>query len=102
LLAFHSVENVGIILIGAGLAMLWSWPLGRTAGHVGPDRVVVTHANSARFKGLLFLGAGSGDQPHRRAQPWRNWRAGRRMPWTAWLFLLGAGGHLGAATLNGS
>jgi formate hydrogenlyase subunit 3/multisubunit Na+/H+ antiporter MnhD subunit len=59
LLAYHSVENIGIILIGIGLAMLLSHfghpmlaALGLIAG--------LYHAiNHALFKGLLFMGAGA-------------------------------------------
>ena len=62
LLAFHSVENIGIILIGVGLAMiLWRR---EEAGGGALATVALTAAllhtvNHAAFKGLLFLGAGS-------------------------------------------
>ena len=59
LLAYHSVENIGIIFIGLGLSMIF---LG--TGH--PQLAVVAlvaalfHTlNHAIFKSLLFLGAGS-------------------------------------------
>ena len=59
LLAYHSVENIGIILLGLGLAML-----GRSAGR--PEWVVLGLAgcllhvwNHGLFKSLLFLSAGS-------------------------------------------
>ena len=59
LLAYHSVENIGIILLGVGASM--------TAHALGND-VIATIAlmaalyhtlNHAMFKGELFLGAGS-------------------------------------------
>src|SRR5260370_3957531 len=59
LLAFHSVENIGIILIGAGLAMI----LWRREGAGGPLATLALTAallhtvNHAAFKGLLFLAA---------------------------------------------
>ena len=59
LLAYHSVENIGIILMGLGLAML-----GRSAGR--PEWIVLGLAgcllhvwNHSLFKSLLFLSAGS-------------------------------------------
>ena len=59
LLAYHSVENIGIILIGLGMAMIFqsvglylfaSLALIASLFHV---------FNHSLFKGLLFLGAGS-------------------------------------------
>ena len=61
LLAFHSVENVGIILMGVGMAML----LARRGGAADALATLALSAallhtlNHAAFKGLLFLGAGS-------------------------------------------
>ena len=103
LLAFHSVENIGIILIGVGLAMLlWR--------HEGPGGVLATVAltaallhtvNHAAFKGLLFLGAGSViSRTHLRNMEELGGLA-RRMPWTAGLFLLGAVAISALPPLNG-
>src|SRR5205814_3575216 len=57
LLAYHSVENIGIILIGVGLALL-----GRTYGRADLMLLGVAGAllhvwNHGLFKALLFLGA---------------------------------------------
>src|SRR5213075_2646624 len=59
LLAYHSVENIGIILMGLGLALI-----GQARGH--PELIVLGLAgcllhvwNHALFKSLLFLAAGS-------------------------------------------
>lgn len=59
LLAYHSVENIGIILIGLGLAMIFS-----TSGHpliaaLGLIAALYHTINHALFKGLLFMGAGA-------------------------------------------
>jgi len=59
LLAYHSVENIGIIALGIGLGFLgWSYdnPFIMIAGFAGGLLHVVNHAV---FKGLLFLSAGS-------------------------------------------
>lgn len=102
LLAFHSVENVGIILIGAGVAMLLG--SGRGAQPLATLALAASllHTlNHAAFKGLLFLGAGSVI----RGTGVRNMEElgglARRMPWTAWLFLLGAVAISALPPLNG-
>lgn len=59
LLAYHSVENIGIIFIGLGASILFQ-ALGQveiaTLALIGTLFHVLSHA---LFKGLLFLGAGS-------------------------------------------
>ncbi len=103
LLAFHSVENIGIILIGVGLAMI----LWRQDGVSGALATVALTAallhtvNHAAFKGLLFLGAGSVlCRTHIRNIEELGGLA-RRMPWTAGLFLLGAVAISALPPLNG-
>jgi len=102
LLAFHSVENIGIILIGVGLAMI----LWRSEGTGALTTVALTAAllhtvNHAAFKGLLFLGAGSVlASTHIRNMEELGGLA-RRMPSTAGLFLLGAVAISALPPLNG-
>src|SRR4029453_3763367 len=59
LLAYHSVENIGIILIGIGLAMVFIGTGNPAAGALGLIAGLYHTLNHALFKGLLFLGAGS-------------------------------------------
>ena len=102
LLAFHSVENVGIILIGAGLAMLLS--RGRGAEPLATLALAASllHTlNHAAFKGLLFLGAGSVISRTGVRNMEELGGLARRMPWTAWLFLLGAVAISALPPLNG-
>lgn len=57
LLAYHTVENIGIILLGLGVGLLGRTigsPLIETAGYAGALLHVLNHA---MFKGLLFLSA---------------------------------------------
>ena len=103
LLAFHSVENVGIILMGVGLAMLLK---GRGGAADGLATLALVAAllhtiNHAAFKGLLFLGAGAvlAKTGHRNMEELGG--LARRMPWTAWLFLLGAVAISALPPLNG-
>ncbi len=103
LLAFHSVENVGIILIGVGLAMvLWRRDgVGGALATVALAAALLHTLNHAAFKGLLFLGAGSVlCRTHVRNMEELGGLA-RRMPWTAGLFLLGAVAISGLPPLNG-
>ena len=59
LLAYHSVENIGIILIGIGLAMVFIGSGHPVAGALGLIAGLYHTLNHAVFKGLLFLGAGA-------------------------------------------
>ncbi|MDA8387848.1 MAG: proton-conducting transporter membrane subunit [Nitrospiraceae bacterium] len=59
LLAYHSVENIGIILMGIGAAILF-YSFGQTAFAGLALAAALYHTlNHAIFKSLLFLGAGS-------------------------------------------
>ena len=103
LLAFHSVENIGIILIGVGLAMLlWRREdAGGTLATVALTAALLHTVNHAAFKGLLFLGAGSVlCRTHVRNMEELGGLA-RHMPWTAGLFLLGAVAISALPPLNG-
>ena len=102
LLAFHSVENVGIILIGAGLAMLLSRGRGAEPLATLALAAALLHTlNHAAFKGLLFLGAGSVISRTGVRNMEELGGLARRMPWTTWLFLLGAVAISALPPLNG-
>jgi len=101
LLAYHSVENVGIIFMGVGLAMI-----GRSRGDpalvlLGFGGAVLHVGNHALFKSLLFLGAGSVVHATGTRDIDRLGGLARRMPRTAALFLLGAAAISGLPPLNG-
>jgi len=103
LLAFHSVENIGIILIGVGLTMiLWRQEgVGGAIATVALTAALLHTVNHAAFKGLLFLGAGSVlCRTHVRNMEELGGLA-RRMPWTGGLFLLGAIAISALPPLNG-
>jgi hydrogenase-4 component B len=59
LLAYSSVENIGIILIGIGLSMIFIGSGHPVAGVLGLIAGLYHALNHAVFKSLLFLGAGS-------------------------------------------
>jgi len=90
LLAFHSVENVGIIMMGVGLAVIFS-----SFGFVPAALLSLTAAlfhliNHAIFKGLLFLGAGSIQYSTGTKNIEELGGLIKRMPTTAALFLIGS------------
>src|SRR5262249_33375736 len=101
LLAYHSIENIGIIVMGIGLALLGR-SLGRTDWVLLGMAGALLHVwNHALFKSLLFLSAGSVIHAvHTRAIDHLGGLA-RRMPWTALCFLVGAVAICGLPPLNG-
>lgn len=101
LLAYHSVENIGIILIGLGVGLIGlgsHHPLVAALGFAGGLLHVVNHA---LFKSLLFLGAGS--VLHATGTREIDHLGGllRPMPTTGATFLVGAAAISGLPPLNG-
>ena len=101
LLAYHSVENIGIILIGLGAgAVLHSLGLPAVAA-MGFAGALFHTLNHACFKGLLFLGAGSVmQQTHTRNMEEMGGLI-KRMPHTALCFLVGSAAIAALPPLNG-
>lgn len=101
LLAYHSVENIGIILIGLGCALLgktFHSPALVVLGLAGALLHVVNHG---LFKSLLFLGAGAVIQATGTREIDRYGGLLRTMPRTAFFFLGGAVAICGLPPLNG-
>jgi formate hydrogenlyase subunit 3/multisubunit Na+/H+ antiporter MnhD subunit len=101
LLAWSSIENVGVIIAGFGLSVIFA-----TDGKGSLAALALTaslyHAiNHAFFKGLLF--AGTGSVLHSTGTRLMGGLGGmiRFMPWTAWLTLIGALAIAGLPPLNG-
>ena len=101
LLAYSSIENIGIILLGLGLALV-----GRATGRA--DWVLLGMAgclfhvwNHALFKSLLFLGAGAVVHATGTRDLEQMGGLARRMPATAALFLAGAVAICGLPPFNG-
>ncbi|MGE5809705.1 MAG: hydrogenase 4 subunit B [Nitrospirota bacterium] len=89
LLAYHSVENIGIILIGIGLAMIFtSFDMSLLAALALIAGLYHT-LNHAMFKGLLFMGAGAVLHATRERNMEEMGGLIRFMPWTAVFFLIG-------------
>ncbi len=101
LLAYHSIENIGIILLGLGLGVL-----GKSTGHpviqvLGFAGALLHVLNHSLFKGLLFLAAGSVVHAVGTRDLERMGGLGRRMPWTSAAFLAGSWAISGLPPLNG-
>jgi len=89
LLAYHSVENIGIILIGIGLSMVFmSFQMPLIAALALTAGVYHT-MNHAMFKGLLFMGAGAVLHATHERNMEEMGGLIHKMPWTAALFLIG-------------
>jgi hydrogenase-4 component B len=89
LLAYHSVENIGIILIGIGLAMIFSSFNMSLLAALALIAGLYHTLNHAMFKGLLFMGAGSVLHATHERNMEEMGGLMRFMPWTAVLFLVG-------------
>jgi hydrogenase-4 component B len=101
LLAYHSIENIGIILLGLGAGMM-AVSLGRPRlAAVGIAASLFHVLNHALFKGLLFLGAGGVVMATGTRHIEEMGGLARRMPWTALFFLVGAAAISGLPLLNG-
>jgi hydrogenase-4 component B len=101
LLAYHSIENIGIILMGVGVALV-----GQSTGNsammlLGMAGALLHVVNHATFKALLFLGAGS--VIHATGTREIDVLGGllRRLPWTSGFFLVGTVAICGLPPLNG-
>lgn len=90
MLAYSSVENVGIILMGVGLGMIGMSAKVPVLAVLGFLAALYHMLNHAFFKGLLFLGAGSVIDQVGTTNLNRMGGLARRMPWTAAAFLIGA------------
>ena len=101
LLAYHSIENIGIILMGAGvglLALSTGHPAVAALGFAGALLHVTNHA---LFKSLLFLAAGAVGKACGTLQLDQLGGLSRRMPRTALSFTIGAAAISGLPPLNG-
>jgi len=101
LLAYSSIENIGIIVAGIGLAVLFK-AYGKTLLAAITLTAVLYHAlNHAFFKSLLFLATGSVLHATKERSLGKLGGLIHRMPWVAWLALVGTLAIAGLPPLNG-
>lgn len=101
LLAYHSIENIGIILLGLGAGMMAASHGRKDLAWIGIAASLYHVLNHAVFKGLLFLGAGTVAMTTGTRQIEHYGGLLRRMPWTGLFFLTGAMAISGLPPLNG-
>ncbi len=101
LLAFHSIENVGIIALGLGASILFA-SQGLTSWAAIAFAAALLHTlNHAIFKGLLFLGAGAFERVVGSLELDHLGGLLKRMPWTGGAFLIGSMAIAGVPPMNG-
>jgi len=89
LLAYSSIENVGIIFIALGLSLIFFGSNQPVLGVLGLVAALYHSLNHALFKSLLFLGAGAVIQRSHEKDLERMGGLIHRMPWTGAFFLIG-------------
>jgi hydrogenase-4 component B len=101
LLAYHSVENIGLITMGLGAGLLFASLQMPGAAVLALVAALYHSVNHAVFKGLLFLGAGAALHATDTRDMNRLGGLIRGMPWTAALFLVGSVAISGLPPFNG-
>lgn len=101
LLAYCSVENVGVILIGLGVGLLGTASGDPAWGRVAMAGTLLHLWNHGLFKSLLFFGAGSVLHATGTREMSRMGGLWRAMPWTAGLFAFGSVAISALPPLNG-
>ena len=101
LLAYSSVENMGLLFMGLGLTLLFASYGMRPMAALALTATLYHVASHAAFKSLLFLGTGS--VLHATAERSLGKLGGllRSMPWVGWLCLLGVLTSAGLPPLAG-
>ncbi|MCX6899062.1 MAG: hydrogenase 4 subunit B [Verrucomicrobia bacterium] len=101
LLAYHSIENIGIILMGIGAALMFLHTGHAVLASLALIAGLYHTINHAVFKALLFLGAGAVlHATHTRNMEEMGGLA-KRMRWTSLFFLVGAVAISALPPLNG-
>jgi formate hydrogenlyase subunit 3/multisubunit Na+/H+ antiporter MnhD subunit len=101
LLAYSSIENVGLIFTGIGLSILFETCNLRLFAALALSAVLIHCLNHALFKSLLFLATGSVLHATRQRSLGKLGGLIRRMPWVATLALIGTLSIAGLPPLNG-
>ncbi len=101
LLAYHSIENIGIIVMGIGVALTGLATGNRILFVLGMAGALLHVLNHALFKSLLFLGAGAVIHLSGTRDIDRMGGLARALPLTSVAFLTGAVAICGLPPLNG-
>ncbi len=101
LLAYHTVENMGIIALGIAVGLLGEATNEPTVAVLGYAGALLHVTNHALFKGLLFLSAGAVLHGSGTGEIERLGGLARKTPANALMFLIGAVAICGLPPLNG-
>ena len=101
LLAYSTVENIGIVYIALGFALAFTADGLPAAAAIALSAALLHALNHTLFKSLLFMGAGAVLHATRRARHGPPGRADPRLPVTSACFLVGAAAISALPPLNG-
>ncbi|MRR23630.1 NADH-quinone oxidoreductase subunit E, partial [bacterium] len=101
MLAYSTIENVGIIGIGIGLGMTGQAIDNQSLAMLGYAGGLLHVLNHSLFKSLLFFNAGSVYHAVHTRNMEQTGGLMKRMPWTAMLFLTGSLAICGLPPFNG-
>jgi hydrogenase-4 component B len=101
LLAYSTVENVGVVVIGLGLALAFKADGEKSLAALALVAGLYHMLNHSVFKTLLFLGAGAVISATGERSLGALGGLLKRMPWTGAVFLVGAGAIAALPPLNG-
>jgi hydrogenase-4 component B len=101
LLAYHTVENIGIIFIGLGLALAFEANAMGSAAALALTAALFHVLNHSLFKSLLFFGSGAVLVATGERDMERLGGLIHRMPLTAFTFLVGSAAISALPPLNG-
>jgi hydrogenase-4 component B len=101
LLAYHTVENIGIIFIGLGLALAFKAQAMPYAAALAFTAALLHVFNHSLFKSLLFFGSGAVLNATGERDMERLGGLIHRMPQTAFVFLIGCAAISALPPLNG-
>ena len=101
LLAYSSIENIGLIVVGFGLALVFKTFLLPNLAALALTAMLYHCLNHAFFKSLLFLCTGSVLHATGERNLGKLGGLIHRMPWVAWLALVGVLASAGLPPTNG-
>jgi formate hydrogenlyase subunit 3/multisubunit Na+/H+ antiporter MnhD subunit len=101
LLAYSSIDNIGLMFVSMGLAILFRAYGMNALSALSLTALLYQIASHATFKSLLFLGTGSVLHATGERNLGRLGGLIRFMPWTAWVALVGVFASAGLPPLSG-
>lgn len=101
LLAYHSIENIGIIGMGIGLGCIGAGNCDMVLASLGFGGALLHTLNHALFKSVLFFTSGNVYHGTHTLNVEELGGLAKRMPWTAFLFLIASVAICGLPPMNG-